>query len=403
MDSADVPPATGAVRRARAVVPTLAAHAAEIDREASFPQAGLDALRGSGLLGLLVPPEHGGLGGDLADLVEVAMELATGCLSTAMIWAMHCQQVDALVRYAGPRLAGELLPALAAGEVYVASVTTEPGSGGHLFRNAAAITGSDGHLTVDRHAPVVTGGTHADGYLVTMRSAPDAPPHSVSLVYLRRDQVELSGLREWDPLGMRGTHSPGVHLTGSVPRWQLVGEPGQFRQIAMESMIPTAHLGWSACWLGAARSALGQVVSLFRSPDRPARPDLRSDLVAERIARVRIDVEVVACYLFQVRDEILAWRRAGRSLDRPATQIHLNNLKVVAAERTFRAVDRLIQLTGLAIGYRRDSAVPLERHFRDLRSASLNYADDRLLTASGQLALLDRAVGLPGAPPDRPA
>ena len=68
--------------------------------------------------------------------------------------------------------------------------------------------------------------------------------------------------------------------------------------------------------------------------------------------------------------------------------------RVVAAELTFRAVDRLVQLTGLATGYLRTSPIPLERHFRDLRSASLNYANDRLVTASGALSLMDRSVRL---------
>ncbi|NEE17806.1 acyl-CoA/acyl-ACP dehydrogenase, partial [Streptomyces sp. SID7499] len=74
--------------------------------EAAFPRESVEALREAGLFGLLVPTEHGGMGGDLGDLVDVAVLLAGGCLSTAMIWAMHCQQVDAVARHAGERLRG---------------------------------------------------------------------------------------------------------------------------------------------------------------------------------------------------------------------------------------------------------------------------------------------------------
>ncbi|MEU5306063.1 acyl-CoA dehydrogenase family protein [Streptomyces noursei] len=116
-----------------AVLPILVDEARSVDAEAGFPEAGLAALRGSGLLGLLVPRNHGGLGGDVGDLVAVAQRLASGCLSTAMIWAMHCQQSDALVRYAAPDLQDVLLPRIARGELYLASVTTEPGKGGHLL------------------------------------------------------------------------------------------------------------------------------------------------------------------------------------------------------------------------------------------------------------------------------
>jgi acyl-CoA dehydrogenase len=390
--AADAPPAL--TDRVEAVLPVLSAHAAGIDRTAEFPVEGLRALRDSGLLGLLVPRRYGGLDGDLADLVSVAQTLAGSCLSTAMIWAMHGQQVDALVRYATPRLRDELLPRVARGEVYLASVTTEPGKGGHLLSAVAPLEDTGELLTVARDAPVVTGGGYADGFMVTMRAAVDSRENEVSLVYLDRTQAEAQTRGGWDPLGMRGTHSVGMRLTGAVPPHQLVGEPGGFRTVATESMIPAGHLAWAACWLGAARSAFADLVALARSPQRPRSLDAASELATERLARIRIDLELVAAYLHRTCDEVLTERRAGRSLDRPSTQIHLNTVKVAAAELTFGAVDRMVKLAGLATGYLRGSAIPLERHFRDLRSASLNYADDRLLTATGALTLLDRSVRL---------
>lgn len=53
-----------------------------------------------------------------------------------------------------------------------------------------------------------------------------------------------------------------------------------------------------------------------------------------------------------------------------------------------------MQLTGLSVGYRKDSPIPLERIYRDLRSASLNYANDRLWTSVGEHSVLDRGAGL---------
>lgn len=376
------------------VRPVLAGHAAEVDAAAVFPEASVRVLRENGLFGLLVPREYGGMGGDLGDLVAVAQVLASGCLSTALIWAMHCQQVDALVHHANPRLRDELLPRIADGQVYLASVTTDTGKGGHLLSVTAHLRESDDLLAVERDAPIVTGGEHADGFLVTMRAAEDAPANQVTLVYVGREQVRLETRGSWEPLGMRGTRSVGMLLNGTVPAHQVVGEPGGFRTVATESMIVAGHLGWAACWLGAARSAMSDLVGLMRSPKRPRSLDLHSDLTAERLARIRMDLELVGAYLHRVRDEVLADRAAGRSVDNPTSQIHLNTLKVAAAELTFRAVDRLVQLAGLGTGYLRNSPIPLERHFRDLRSASLNYSNDRLLTATGPLTLLDRSVRL---------
>lgn len=380
--------------RVAAVLPVLREHAEEIDEHATFPTAGLDALARSGLLGLLVPAEHGGLGGGLTDLVSVAGELATCCMSTALVWAMHCQQTDSLTRFATPSLAEHVLPRIAAGEVYLASVTTEPGKGGHLLTGVAPLERTGDGLRLDRDAPVVTGGLHANGFLITMRASNEATAAQLTLVYADRDQLDLVRAADWDTLGMRGTESVGLTISGTVPATQIVGEPGGFRTVAVESMAPVGHLGWAACWLGTARGAFADLVSWLRSDKRSRGIDLSSELVAERLARIRMDLELVAAYLGRVTDEVTGLRAAGKSLSGTDTQIHLNTLKVTAAELTFRAVDRMVQLAGLTAGYRRDSPLALERRFRDLRSASLNYADDRLLTSTGALVMMDRAVRL---------
>ncbi|SDZ35523.1 acyl-CoA dehydrogenase [Amycolatopsis xylanica] len=383
-----------AYQAARTTLPVLEQHAATTDHSSEFPVKAVDELRAAGLMGLLVPVEHGGAGGDLGDLVAVAGLLATKCVSTALIWAMHCQQVDCVVRFGPERLCADLLPRIAAGDVYLASVTTEAGKGGYLFSSEAPVVSAGDMLAIDRQAPIVTGGKHADGFLITMRESPDADERRVTLCYADRDQLTVETTGTWDTLGMRGTASAGMRLRGQVPAHQVVGEPGGFRAVAAESMIPAGHLGWSAVWLGAARAVLSDVLTMMRAQGTDKVPDLTAD----RLARARIDVELVASYLAAVRDEVRAHRRAGTSLSAMPTQIHLNNLKVAASELTFRAVDGLMQVAGLTKGYRRDSPIPVERVFRDLRSAALNYSNDRITTATGTLSLLDRVVTL--APAD---
>jgi acyl-CoA dehydrogenase len=381
---------TPAYRAACAALPILEAQADETDISARFPDEAVRVLRGNGLMGLLVPVEYGGAGGDLSDLVALASLLGSGCTSTAMIWAMHCQQVDCVVRFGSPRLRDDLLPRIASGHVYLASVTTEPGKGGHLLSGRAAIEEDLDSLRFERDAPIVTGGAHAEGFLVTMRASADSADNRVTLCYADRDQLDVQAAGSWDTLGMRGTESLGFRLRGAVPIHQVIGEAGDFRTVAIESMIPAGHLAWAAVWLGSARRALSDVLNMVRL--RGA--ERMSDLTAERLARARIDIELTAAYLGTVRDEVLAHRRDKSPLNGTPTQIHINNLKVIASELTFRAVDSLLQVAGLFAGYKRDSTIPLERIFRDLRSASLNYANDRLLTMNGALTLLDRDVTL---------
>lgn len=370
------------------VVAVLAEHADRVDRTAAFPTESLDVLRRKGFMGFLVPVEYGGMGGSLAELATTARRLSAGCLSTALIWAMHCQQVDAIVRHGSDRLRESTLPMIAAGECYLASVTTDRGTGGALLDAESALGADESGILIDRDAPVVTGGAHADAFLLTARTGSDAASSETSLVYAAKAQLRTEQTGGWDSLGMRGTASVAMKLSGRVPRWAVLGRDGEFRAVATDSMIPLGHIGWAACWSGAAHHAFATVLRGIRDKEPWLRVDLNSDLTRERIGRIRVDLELVDAYLERTCATVAAARSAGHSLDRPATQIQLNTLKLAASELCFRAVDRLVQLVGLSVGYLKNAPVPLERVFRDLRSASLNYANDRLWPTVGLHSVL---------------
>ncbi|MEV4443081.1 acyl-CoA dehydrogenase family protein [Streptomyces sp. NPDC049577] len=375
--------------RTARVAEVAAAHLVRTDREAAFPVEALDEMRRTGLLGLLVPTEYGGLGGTVADMVATSIELGRVDMSVAVIFAMHCQQVEAVVRHGSEPLRRRLLPEIADGRRYLASVTTEAGKGGHLLTSESALSDADGELLLDRFAPIVTGGEHADGFLVTMLAPGATSPNQVSLVYADREQLttlERSG--DWQPLGMRASHSVALKLRGQVPCAQVVGRQGDFRAIVTSVFGPMAHLGWSACWLGTAAGALSRVLRMLRSPANRGRTDLGSELLLTRLSRTRQRLETVHALL--ARTERTVAESADLSL--PRVQLQLNALKITAAEECYRAVDELVDAVGMRHGYLKDSPTRLEHALRDLRSAALNYSNDRLHLADGKLALLDPEV-----------
>jgi acyl-CoA dehydrogenase len=380
------------------VVKVARAHASTVDREAAFPRESLLALRSAGLMGMFVPVEHGGLGSSLKTYVTIAQALSSACLSTALVWVMHAFQVDAIARFGPDELRQDVLPRIAAGKVYIASVTTEGGRGSDLFTADVPVTADPGRpgwlQFARRRAPVVSGGRHADAFLVTLRAGEEATPQEVTLLYVEREDVTVVDSLSWDPLGMRGTESVGLELAGSVPASRIVGDPGRFREIAWESMVPLSHIGWAACWLGAARGTFGELLRWLRSPDRRGGPDIHSDLVRERLGRIRVDLDLVSAYLTRVCEDVEEAWRSGRSLAGPRPQLRLNSLKLASSELTFRAADTMVQLGGLSIGYSRGAPIPFERCFRDLRAARLNHSNERLWPATGGLALFDRSVSL---------
>ncbi|MEV0704766.1 acyl-CoA dehydrogenase family protein [Saccharopolyspora sp. NPDC050389] len=363
-------------------------HVADADRDAVFPVAALEELRRTRLLGLMVPVEHGGLGGSVADVLKIGIRLGRVDMSLAMVFTMHCQQVAAVVRHAAEPLRSELLARLGSGAEYLASVTTEIGTGGHLLSAESALRSDGEQLAVDRFAPIVTGGAHADGFLITMRAVAADSPNQVSLVYAHRDQLVTSASGDWQPMGMRASQSIALQLTGTVPAHQIVGVPGGFAEISSSIFAPMAHLGWSAAWLGTAAGALSRVLHMLRSPAGRKRFDVKSELLLSRISKARQRLDTVHALLWRAEEMV----RTASDLSSPRNQLLLNALKITAAEQCHDAVDDLVSAVGLRHGYLKDSPTRLELALRDLRSAALNYSNDRLHLADGRLALMDAEV-----------
>ncbi|GHF48554.1 alkylation response protein AidB-like acyl-CoA dehydrogenase [Amycolatopsis bartoniae] len=367
-------------------------NAVETDAAAEFPVAALDELRRQGLLGLLVPEGYGGLGGGVDELLAATNELGRVDLSVAMIFAMHCQQTAAVVDHAAQPLRDFLLPRLAEG-LYLASVTTEVGKGGDLLSAQSQLTADDEWLVIDRVAPIVTGGAYADGFLVTARSPWARSEREVSLVYADRSQLRVETSGCWNPLGMRASHSVALRLEGRVPDWQVIGRHGGFRDIAVTGFAALAHLGWAAAWLGAASGAMSRVLTLLRSPKERGRVNLDSELLVSRLSQARQRLETVHALIRHTASLVVKTKENGEDLSRPRHQLLINTLKITASEETYRAVENLIDAVGLRHGYLKDSPTGLERVMRDLRSAALNFNNDRLHLADGRLALLDPEVG----------
>lgn len=89
--------------------------AIEVDRTGEIPAEHWDRLAAEGLYGAAAPPELGGPGIGLPEIVEALEAMAGGCLATTFTWIQHHGLVMALSGSANTALRDELLPDLTAG------------------------------------------------------------------------------------------------------------------------------------------------------------------------------------------------------------------------------------------------------------------------------------------------
>ena len=77
-----------ALARAKALLPTIARHAAQTDADRRVPDESINELKQSGLFGVVMPKLLGGSELGFADLVRVTIEIGTACGSTAWVYGV---------------------------------------------------------------------------------------------------------------------------------------------------------------------------------------------------------------------------------------------------------------------------------------------------------------------------
>jgi acyl-CoA dehydrogenase len=365
--------------------------AAEVDREARFPSETLASLRAEQALSAFIPPELGGGGVSFEALADACMELGRRCGASAMVFAMHQIQIVTIVRHLDDAPWFEAyLRDVAEQQRLVASVTSEVGTGGDMGRSVAAVEpASAGTCRFEKQAPTVSYGEHADDLLTTLRRAPDAEPGDQVLVLTRREQTSLEPAGTWDPLGMRGTCSPGFVVRAEFMPEQILPTP--FPRVSVESMVPVSHILWSHLWLGIASDAFERARAFVRaaakrSPGQPPPSAQRLSHLMSELSLLRAEVGSA------LREFIDASQEPGREhLSTMATILRFNNLKIAASEQAPRVCQGAMGVCGI-MGFKNDTPFSVGRHLRDTMSASLMVANERIHQTNASLLLIAKEV-----------
>lgn len=377
------------VRRIAAEV--AAPHAGEVDRAARFPEEAVGALREVGALAALVPAALGGGGASLEAVADACCELGRACGASGMVFAMHQIQIACMVRHLDDSaFFSDFLREVAAKGLLIASITSEVGTGGDMGKSVAALSAPDaaGSHSFEKQAPTVSYGDHADAFLTTVRRAPQAEGGDQVLVLSRREQMEMEAQGTWDPLGMRGTCSPGYVVRATVPGEQVL--PAPFSQIATGSMTPISHVLWSHVWLGIATDAFDRARAFVkaaakRKPGEPLPAATRLSQLMSELSLLRAEVQLALRELCDISAADPA------KLGEMATILRFNNLKIAASEQAPIVCQGAMAICGI-VGYKNDTPFSVGRHLRDSMSACLMVANERIHKTDASLLLIAKEV-----------
>ncbi|MCJ0870350.1 acyl-CoA dehydrogenase family protein [Streptomyces sp. AP-93] len=338
----------------------IAPYAAEWDRAESVDRAVVKKLGSVGFLGLTVPEEYGGSGGDHLSYVLVTEELGRGDSAVRGIVSVSLGLVAKTVAAWGSEEQKRAwLPRLCSGEALGCFGLTEPGTGS----DAAALTTrarreGDAYV-ISGSKMFITNGTWADVVLLFARTNEEPGHRGISAFLVPADAPGLTRREIHGKLGLRGQATAELALDGvRVPASAMLGPEGKGFSVAM-SALAKGRMSVAAGCVGIAQAALDAAVSYAAEREQFGKPIAHHQLVQELIADISVDVDAA---------RLLTWRVADL-IDRGlpfATES--STAKLFASEAAVRAASNALQVHG---GYGYIDEYPAGKLLRDARVMTL--------------------------------
>lgn len=256
--------------------PRFAERADAVDRDAVFPYENWDDMKAAGLLGIVIPESHGGLGGDFVAYALASEELGRHCATTGLTFNMHV---------ATTLLVGEVAGSLglndddqtfldARRETLWRGVIDDHHIHSQPFSEGISAGATSGYAT---RAEPVDGGYLVSGKKIFASLSGASTFHNVLCQVEGDDRLRLLGVPhegagveiqgDWDPLGMRGTDSRNLVMDKVfVPAEHEWLPPGTFNQAA--DRWPYFFLTLSFSYLGMMRGILDFTEDYLRTGGR---------------------------------------------------------------------------------------------------------------------------------------
>jgi alkylation response protein AidB-like acyl-CoA dehydrogenase len=340
----------------RFAVERVAPHAAEWERDRRIPPAIVRQMGALGLLGMCIPPEHGGSGVDHVSYVVAIEEIAAahGALSTLMSvqnslvlmpLAMH-GTAGQKARFIGPVARGEMLGCFG---------LTEPQAGSDASSLRTVARREAGGYRISGAKQFITNGRDAGLAIVFAVTDPEKRAKGISAFIVPTDTPGFRIVKVEDKLGQHASDTAALGFEDMfIPEELRLGEEGGGYRIAL-SNLEMGRMGIAAQAVGMARAALDVAVAYARERTAFGKPIAEHQAVAFRLADMATEIEAAR----QLVRHAAALRDEGAPCLKEASMA-----KLFASEMAERVCSAAVQTLG---GYGYVTDFPVERFLRDVR------------------------------------
>ncbi len=326
----------------------------------------LQALRAkaksAGLWAPTMPPEMGGMGLSLSEIVPVFEAAGRSLLGPLVI---HCAAPDEgnmhlLNMFVNDEQRERYLKPLVAGEIFSGFSMTEPppgaGSDPNMLRTSATRDGDD--WIINGHKWWTTNGEVADFFIIMARSNPDVPTHKGATIFLApKDTPGIEIVRDVPMIGRKdfGGHVEIRYNNLRLPNSAILGEEGQGFALTQHRLGP-ARLTHCMRWTGIAQRAL-EIATQYAS----TREAFGEKLTGHQSIQWMLADSAMELHMGRLLIQQAAWLLETGDQARQETSM----AKIHVAETVNRVIDRAIQICG-GTGISRD--LPLSSWYESARA-----------------------------------
>jgi short/branched chain acyl-CoA dehydrogenase len=337
----------------------IAPYVSEMDEAATFRPELLTQFFEMGLMGIEIPEDDGGSGGNIFLAMIAIEEMARVDASAAIYVDVHNTLVNnAIIRWANdeqkqryyPRLVTDMLGAFA---------LSEAGSGSDAFALATKAEDKGDHWVLTGQKLWITNGAEAEFFIVFANADFSKGYKGITAFLVERDFEGFTVGKRERKLGIRASSTTELLLEAcKVPAENVLGPVGQGYKIAMGT-LNEGRIGIGAQMIGVSTGALNAATKYTQQREQFGKPIV--DFQAVQFQLAQMDTELEAAKLMVYNAARL--KDTGRPFLREAAMA-----KLFSSQVADRITSQCVELFG-GYGYSRE--YPVEKYYRDAKIGTI--------------------------------
>ena len=329
--------------------------ASEMDEKGKFAPELLQQFFELGLMGIEVPEEYGGQGGNFFNAILAVEELSRVDASAGVIVDVQNTLVNnAILRWGNEEQKKKYLARQSADTVG-AYALSEAGSGSDAFALATKGEDKGDHFVLNGRKLWITNGAEGGLFIVFANVAPDKGYRGITAFLVEREFPGFTVGKKENKLGIRASSTCELILEDcAVKKENVLGEVGKGYKIAIET-LNEGRIGIGAQMVGVAQGALECGINYIRERHQFGKSIASFQGVQFQIAQIATELEAARLMVYNCA----RMKDAGEDFVKQAAMTKLFTSQVAE-----RVTSQVVELYG-GYGYIKD--YPAEKYYRDAK------------------------------------